>query len=106
MAGVGGAWGDVLHSAGPSKTSPESSLILKIVSQVSVSYQYRFIIKCISGKEKLENKDKREMKKMDVKHNSIQARPRGPIQVSPSLLIKSTNLKGSFLSFQRLHLWV
>jgi hypothetical protein len=37
MAGVGGGGGDVLHSAGPSKTSPESSLILKIVSQVSVS---------------------------------------------------------------------
>lgn len=32
-----------------------------------MSQQYRLIAKYISGKEKLENKYKREMKKMDVK---------------------------------------
>lgn len=75
------------HSAGPVQDQSRIPLFLKIVSQVSVSYRYRLIAKCISGKKKsLKRNCKREMKKMDVKHNSIQARPWGSIQVPPSLL--------------------
>lgn len=43
-----------------------------------MSQQYRLITKCISGKEKLENKYKREMKKIDVK-----------MEFNPSLTLKA-----------------